>query len=347
MDKLTERNIILDSIVLPAFLVKAGTVSQVNGAAEKLMIAPGIPIDQLLHTGHVDYSHFTQGRMYLTLSLCGEIRGANVSKLDHEDLFLLEQEDKGEFTALSLAAKQLREPLSRALASAERLYSTEAEDDFRRLNRGLYQMLRIISNMSSAALPSSRLETVNITAVVSEVFEKAYALLSANDISLKFEAPEEQIYGLADSDQLEQAIHNLLSNAAKYLPKGGEISAALVRKEKMLHLSIRDNGSGIGQDILPTLFSRYLREPAIEDARSGLGLGMVLIKAAAQTHQGTVLIDTPEEGGTRITLTIAIRQQTEDILRSPIMRVDRYGERDHALIELSDVLPPELFDLSK
>ena len=135
MDKLTERNIILDSIVLPAFLVKAGTVSQVNGAAEKLMIAPGIPIDQLLHTGHVDYSHFTRGRMYLTLSLCGEIRGANVSKLDHEDLFLLEQEDKGEFTALSLAAKQLREPLSRALASAERLYSTEAEDDFRRFGR--------------------------------------------------------------------------------------------------------------------------------------------------------------------------------------------------------------------
>lgn len=347
MDKLTERNIALDSIVLPAFLVKAGTISQVNEAAEKLMIVPGTPIDQLLHTGHVDYSHFTQGRMYLTLSLCGETRGANVSKLENEDLFLLEREDRGEFTALSLAAKQLREPLSRALASAERLYNTEAEDDSRRLNRGLYQMLRIISNMSSAALPSSRLETVNITAVVSEIFEKAYALLSANDILLKYEAPEEQIYSLADSDQLEQAIHNILSNAAKYLPKGGEISASLVRREKMLHLSIRDNGSGIGQDILPTLFSRYLREPAIEDARSGLGLGMVLIKAAAQTHQGTVLIDAPEEGGTRITMTIAIRQQTEDILRSPIMRVDRYGERDHALIELSDVLPPELFDLSK
>lgn len=347
MDKLTERNIALDSFVLPAFLVKAGTVTQVNSAAEKLLIEPGIPIDQLLHTGHTDYGRFTRGRMYLTLTLCGEIRGANVSKLEGEDLFLLEQEERGELTALSLAARQLREPLSRALASAERLYSSETEDDSRRLNRGLYQMLRIISNMSSAALPSSRLETVNIPAVISEIFEKAYALLSGSGLALKFEAPEEQIYGLADPDQLERAIHNILSNAAKYLPKGGEINASLVRREQMLHLSVRDNGSGIAADTLPTLFTRYLREPAIEDARSGLGLGMVLIKAAAQTHGGTVLIDAPEEGGTRITLTIAIRQQTEDILRSPIMRVDRYGERDHALIELSDVLPPELFDLSK
>ena len=113
---------------------------------------------------------------------------------------------------------------------------------------------------------------------ISEIFEKAYALLACNDLSLKFEAPEEQIYGLADPDQLERAIHNILSNAAKYLPKGGEISASLVRREQMLHLSIRDNGGGIAADTLPTLFHRYLREPAIEDARAGLGLGMVLLK---------------------------------------------------------------------
>lgn len=347
MDKLTERNIALDSIMLPAFLAKAGTITQVNAAAERMLIEPGIQIDQLLHTGHAEYRNFTQGRMYLSLTLNGVIRKANVSKLGSEDLFLLEQEDRGELTALSLAARQLREPLSRVMVSAERLNDSNAGDDTLRLNRGLYQMLRILNNMSDAALPSSRLETVDIAAVIAEVFDKAAVLLSHTGVSLKFESPERQIYGLADSDQLERAILNILSNAAKYLSRGGEISASLVRKERMLHLSIRDNGSGIAQDVLPTLFTRYLREPAIEDARSGLGLGMVLIKAAAQTHRGTVLIDTPEEGGTRITLTIAIRQQTEDVLRSPIMRVDRYGERDHALIELSDVLPSELYDLSK
>lgn len=347
MDKRTERNIALDSIVLPAFLVREGTVTQVNAAAERLLIHPDSPVGPLLHTGHREYSSFVRGRMYLNLTLCGVIRGANVSKLGDADLFLLEQEDRGELTALSLAARQLREPLSRALTSAERLYDADAGEDALRLNRGLYQMLRILSNMSDAAFPSSRLETVNITAVIAEIFDKAAALLPNAGAMLNFEPPEEQVYGLADSDQLERAILNILSNAMKYLPEEGEINASLVRKERMLHLSIWDNGSGISQEMLPTLFSRYLREPAIEDARSGLGLGMVLIKAAAQTHQGTVLIDTPEEGGTRITLTLAIRHKTEDILRSPIMRVDRLGERDHALIELSDVLPPELYNLSK
>jgi len=347
MDKITERNMALDAVIVPAFLVEAGTVTQVNAAAERLLIQPGTEICQLLHTGREEYTGFTQGRLYLSLSLNGTIRAANVSKLGNEDLFLLEQEERGELTALSLAARQLREPLSKALLCAERLYDPDSGEDALRLNRGLYQMLRILSNMSDAAYPSSRLETVDITAVIAEVFEKAAVLLSHTGASLRFQSSEEQIYGLADPDQLERAILNILSNAMKYLPNGGQIDASLARRDQMLHLTIRDNGSGIAQEALPTLFIRYLREPAIEDARSGLGLGMVLIKAAAQTHHGTGLIDTPEEGGTRITLTIAIRQQTEDILRCPILRVDRYGERDHALIELSDILPPELFDLSK
>ena len=58
-----------------------------------------------------------------------------------------------------------------------------------------------------------------------------------------------------------------------------------------------------------------------------------------------MLIDTPEDGGTRITLTIPVRQREGDTLRSPTLRPDRYGDRDHALIELSDVLPPEVFDI--
>lgn len=346
MDNLTERNTVLDTLVLPAFLVRGGSIVQANLAAAGLMIQPGTPVRQLLHTGIREYGEFSQGRMYLTLSLDGTLRGATVTKLNDDDLFQLEQDENRELTALSLAAMQLREPLTKALISAERLYDPQSGDEALRLNRGLYQMLRILGNMADAAEPSFHPETVDICGVIREIFEKASALLDRSGRSVRFTGPDTPVYGLADSQQLERAILNILSNAVKFAPTVSPIEASLQRRDQMLQLSIRDSGCGIGQELLPTLFSRYLREPGIEDSKSGLGLGMVLIKAAAQCHGGTVLVDTPEDGGTRITLTLAIRQRKDDILRSPVMLVDRYGERDHALIELSDVLPPELYDLS-
>ena len=70
---------------------------------------------------------------------------------------------------------------------------------------------------------------------------------------------------------------------------------------------------------------------------------MVMIRAAASHHGGAVLIDRPPQGGTRVTMTLAIRQDPVSQLRSPLLKVDYAGERDHALIELSDVLPAEYY----
>ena len=68
---------------------------------------------------------------------------------------------------------------------------------------------------------------------------------------------------------------------------------------------------------------------------------MVLIRAAAAAHGGTVLVRTGTDG-TRITLTFSLARATGE-LRSPVFRVDYAGNRDHALVELSDILPPEAY----
>jgi len=71
---------------------------------------------------------------------------------------------------------------------------------------------------------------------------------------------------------------------------------------------------------------------------------MVLIRNAAAAHGGTVLIDQPEGSGTRVTMTLAVRQNTGTQLRSPVLRVDYAGERDHCLLELSETLPAHLYE---
>ena len=69
-----------------------------------------------------------------------------------------------------------------------------------------------------------------------------------------------------------------------------------------------------------------------------------IIRTAAAHHGGTVLIDQPEGVGTRITMTMSIRQSKQATLRSNVLRVDYAGERDHGLIELSECLPTELYE---
>ncbi|MEE1036000.1 MAG: HAMP domain-containing sensor histidine kinase [Oscillospiraceae bacterium] len=347
MEEQKEISGMLDLMVRPAFCVINQSIAKVNPAAEKLFLTTGTDVRELLLTGTEEYTAFSGGCLYLTLNIGGHDIGAAVTRMENMDVFLLEQDtDHGELRSLALAARELREPLSSIIISAERLMAhttPEAADQAARLNRGIYQMLRIIGNMSDAGRISSQQETRNICSVVAEIFEKAQSLVSHTGLTLTYEGPSESVYCLTDTDQLERAVLNLLSNAIKFTPKGGTIHGRLVRQGRMLHLSIQDSGSGIADDILGNVFTRYLRQPAIEDSRFGLGLGMVLIRNAASAHGGTVLIDKPDGTGTRVTMTLAIRQSEGTLLRSNTLRVDYTGERDHVLVELSETLPSTLY----
>lgn len=353
---MNERNDImgmLDLMVLPGFCVQNNMIIKLNPAAEGLLLEPGMDIHPLLHTGRQEYLDFSGGCLYLTLSLGGQFCGASVTRVGALDVFVLEQEeDRTEFRSMALAARELREPLTNVMVTAGRLFPLSAlEEDpalreqAARLNRGLYQMLRILGNMSDAGLNRApRQETCDIRAVMAEIFERAASAVQHAGLTLNYTGPREDILCLADREQLERAVLNILSNAVKFSPSGSTIQASLTRKGGLLRLSVQDNGDGIPDGILSSLFRRYLRQPAIEDSRFGIGLGMVLIRNAAAAHGGTVLIDQPEGSGTRVTMTLAVRQNTGTQLRSPVLRVDYAGERDHCLLELSETLPAHLYE---
>ena len=336
----------LDLRVRPGFCVKENKIVKCNRAAQGLFLAEGDAILPLLHTGREEYEAFTSGCLYLTLRLNGQDFGASVTRMEDGDVFILDQEaDQGELQAMALAARELREPLANVMISADKLLRSSDTPDATRLNQGLYQLLRIIGNMSDAVkyTASTRQETRDICALMASIFEKAKVLAEHAGIQLCYEGCEETVYCLVDEEQLERSVLNILSNAIKFMGSGGTIRASFTRCGRIMRLSVQDSGSGIARDLLSNVFRQYLRQPGIEDGRHGIGLGMVLIRSAAANHGGTVLIDQPEENGTRITLTFAIRQSTDTPLRSPVFRVDYAGERDHGLLELSESLPSKLY----
>ena len=353
MNQITDAMDMVMHLPQPAFCVQDGTIVKVNTAASGRMIEAGTPIAQLLKTGVDEYQDFSDGCLYLMLNICDQELGFSVIRKNGFDLFQLEQDTLGyELQALALAARELREPLGGIMITADQLFPASSNDpttdaQIARINQGLFQMLRLISNMSDAGhyatASSIPMEVKNISALLDEIFAKTTALVEYSGIALSFSGIAEPVYSLVNADLLERAVLNIISNAIKFTPQGGTIQAKALRRGNKLYLSILDSGSGIPESSRGNLFSRHTREPALEDGRYGVGLGLVIVRSAAQRHGGTVLVDHPADYGTRVTLSLRIQSGSANLVRSPILRVDYAGERDHGLLELSDVLPSELY----
>jgi signal transduction histidine kinase len=143
---------------------------------------------------------------------------------------------------------------------------------------------------------------VDLTALVFDAAEYYEPLAEARDQTLVVKAAP-AVHVVGDPDLLFQAIANLLDNAIKYTPKGGEVQVTMVVKAPgVAELSVADTGPGIPAAAYPYVFQRFFR---LEASRStpGSGLGLSLVEAVAHLH-GIVIRVSDNSPGTRITLDI-------------------------------------------
>lgn len=346
MDKLNNNLGLLDLLLCPAFTVENNMISSCNSAAKGMLLEEGTPIGPMVGGVYDSLDALEDGCLYLNLTVGGQNFGATAVKVEGKLTFLLDASPEAEaLRALALAARELRGPLTGLMSTLDTLRSSGVNArEAAMLERNLHRMLRIVCNMSDAGqVPTaSRQEATELCAFFREVFEKAAAISEPTGVQLSFKGSEQPIYTLCDRELLERAVLNLVGNSMKFTPAGGSIYAELSRHGRFVQLRITDSGSGIAGELKNSLFRRYLRQPAIEDDRHGIGLGLVMVRSAALAHGGTVLIDQPGEMGTRATLTLAIRQDSNK-LRSDVFHVDYAGEWDRTLLELSETLPIESF----
>ena len=318
----------------PAFCAEGGRITALNAAARSLALEEGADLADLLSVDREAYSEFAEGWLTLALSLPGGSRAATVTVMEDRHLFTLEPESAAEeLQMLALAAKALREPLSDVMALADEL----PEDSAHRaqLNRGLHRLLRIVGNMTPQ--PVFRPEMVELNALLRELWDKAEPVCQRLGIRFTFTPSPAPVFTAADEAVLTRAIHNLLSNSMKFSP-GRELLLELQRSGRFCRIRFHDTGAQMPADP----FTRYLREPGLEDPRNGLGLGLRLVRDAAIAHGGTALMVPRPEGGVLTELRLPIRQDGTTLC-SPRLRLSYTGERDPLLVELSDVLPPEFY----
>jgi signal transduction histidine kinase len=187
-----------------------------------------------------------------------------------------------------------------------RTYLTAARRGTARLQR-IVEDLLVVAQIE-AGLLELHTEAVDLTDLAAEAVEIARPAASEKRIAITLDTngslPLE-----ADATRLRQVLDNLLSNAIKYTPTGGAVVLSTSDSDGRRCIEISDNGIGVPHEELGQLFSRFYRaSTATRREIPGTGLGLVIARAIVESHGGTISLESWEGEGTRVTVTLPLRQ---------------------------------------
>src|SRR5262252_3771001 len=183
------------------------------------------------------------------------------------------------------------------------LYACREESErLERLMRDLTDLSRIASGEVAPSMAPVRIEDVVQSAV--ETFRLR---AEARDQTLKIDiAPALPLLN-ADAEQIKRVLDNLLSNAIRNTPRGGEIRITAARREDYISISVADTGHGIPPEYLSRLFHRFLSVPGAQPGSTGLGLA--ISKRLVEAHGGQISAQSRVGFGTTITFTLPVARE--------------------------------------
>jgi signal transduction histidine kinase len=168
---------------------------------------------------------------------------------------------------------------------------------------GLIQDLQDVSRISAGRLrvERRRVPASDILKECADMFEPVM-----EDAALRFvrRFDDDLPVLLADRHRLQQVLSNLLGNAVRFTPHGGEIVLSATREEDMLRISVRDSGPGVAPDDVPRLFERYFQAPRL--LRAGSGLGLYIAKGIVEAHGGDIGVESEVGKGAEFWFTVPV-----------------------------------------
>ncbi len=223
---------------------------------------------------------------------------------------------------LTSISHDLRTPLASILGSATSLrtyrksldeksqdeLTAVIQEEAERLNRFIANLLDM-TRLESGAV-QSRNETVDIGDVVGSALQRATAVLAQHSIQLKIDAGLPMAQG--DPVLLEQALFNLLDNAAKYTPAQSAITLTARRDDGRIALQVADEGPGLPDDARERVFDKFYRVHAGDSQRAGTGLGLAICRGFVEAMGGTITAgNRTERAGAVFTIMLPAARQVE------------------------------------
>jgi signal transduction histidine kinase len=221
---------------------------------------------------------------------------------------------KDEF--LAMLAHELRNPLApiRAASDLLRIPTLDREkvqQTSEIISRQVKHMTGLIDDLLDLSRVSRGLVTLDASLldagqIVSGAVEQVRPLVDARRHRLTIQTPHDTVFIHGDQKRLVQIVANMLNNAAKYTPEGGEITLALQADDDSVSFSVSDNGIGIAPHMLEHVFDMFAQaERSSDRSQGGLGIGLALVKNLVTLHGGRVSASSDGIGqGSRFAVTL-------------------------------------------
>jgi len=201
--------------------------------------------------------------------------------------------------SLAMVAHELRNPLA-PIQMAAGLLEHAANDKATlaelqsTITRQAKHMARLIDDLVDASRASTgkftlRTSVIDLAAVVKVAVESCETTMARRHHTLTIELADTPMLVKADATRLAQVLSNLLDNACKYTPEGGQIRLSVTARLQWWEIVVVDNGIGIAADVLPTIFRLFVQDPrAVAIHHTGLGVGLAVVRELVTAHGGTV-----------------------------------------------------------
>jgi signal transduction histidine kinase len=251
-----------------------------------------------------------------------QLQVANTKLLDANEQ--LEIHDRLQREFVNVAAHELKTPIQPLLGAAELMETQFDEKDEIKVTKAEIEMIlrnaRRLERLSSDILEISRIESgalklnkenFSLAYIIAEAVKdaKAQSIFDSNRLSIMYNPDD--IFVHADKEKIRQVFANLLANAIKFTRQGTiSITTQRDKEHRVVHISIRDTGSGIDPEIMPKLFEKFVTK-----SEKGTGIGLYISKKIVEAHGGIILGENNLDGpGATFKFTLPLAQ--EDVERT-------------------------------
>jgi PAS domain S-box-containing protein len=229
---------------------------------------------------------------------------------------------KDEF--LAMLGHELRNPLSPILTALQLMKlrgEVGSERERTVIERQVTHLTRLVDDLLDVARIARgrvelKTELVELAEIVAKAIEMASPLLEQRTHLLTVNVPRQGLRVEGDPTRLSQVISNLLTNAAKYTPPGGNISIRAEQVDADVLVSVRDNGIGITPDVLPHIFDLFVQErQALDRSQGGLGIGLTIVRNLVERHGGSISARSDGPGkGSEFSLRLPLAERADDVV---------------------------------
>lgn len=226
-----------------------------------------------------------------------------------------------EFTAY--ASHELKTPLAIIRGDIEvALRRERSTEEYRRVLSSSLEEIERLTRLTEDLLTLARtdagermleLAPVSLNQLAEEAHAYIKPLADSTGVQFSYELPQPPVVIEGDEKRLKQLFVNLLDNAIKYTPAGGDVRLKLASHDSSAIIEVADTGRGIPADAMPHIFERFYRHADPRDTRaSGFGLGLAISKWIVDAHGGSIEVESNEGRGSRFTVKLPCARTAKD-----------------------------------